>query len=79
VRFDLSRAIVASVIGRIRANATPQRWESAYDLLEVAFSQQPETAMASEGTLWKLKPAGHMPKVRNGAAAEMRSLRLQAA
>jgi hypothetical protein len=79
VRFDLSRAIVASVIGRVRANATPQRWESAYDVLEVAFSQQPETAMASEGTLWKLKPTGHMPKVRNGAAAEMRSLRLQAA
>lgn len=79
VRFDLSRAIVASVIGRVRANSTPQRWESAYDVLEVAFGQQPETAMASEGTLWKLKPAGHMPKVRNGAAAEMRSLRLQAA
>ena len=77
-RFDLSRAIVASVIGRIRANATPQRWECAWDFLEVVFGQQPETAMASEGTLWKLKPDGHMPKVRNGAAAEMRSLRLSA-
>lgn len=78
-RFDLSRAIIAAVIGRIRAQATPQRWESAYDLLEVAFAQQPETAMASEGTLWRLKPDGHLPRVRNGAAAEMRSLRLMTA
>ncbi len=78
-RFDLSRAIIASVIGRIRANATAQRWEAAYDLLEVAWGQQPETAMASEGTLWRLKPDGHLPRVRNGAAAEIRSLRLTTA
>jgi hypothetical protein len=32
--------------------------------------------MASEGTLWKLKPEGHMPRMRNGAAAEMRKIRL---
>lgn len=75
-RFDLSRAIVASVIGRVKANCTPIRWEAGYDVLEKVFDQQPETAMASEGTLWKLKPEGHLPKPRNGAAAEMRRIRL---
>lgn len=76
VRFDLSRAIVASVIGRVKANCTAIRWEQAFDVLEHAFEQQPETAIASEGTLWKLKPQGHMPRARTGPAAEMQKLRL---
>lgn len=78
VRFDMSRAIVASIIGRLRANCTPARWESAYDLLEVAFRQQQEVALSAEGAVWKLKPDGHLPKERNGAAAEMRKARLEA-
>lgn len=78
-RFDFNRAILAAVMGRVRANSTPQRWEAGYDVLEVAFTQQPEIAMSAEGLLWKLKPEGHTPKIRNGAAADMRRLRLQTA
>lgn len=76
VRFDMSRAIIASVIGRVKAECTPIRWENCYTLLETAFGQQPEVAMASEGTLWKIKPVGHLPRPRNGVAAEMVKLRL---
>lgn len=79
VRFDMSRAIIASVIGRVKANCTGLRWEQGYDVLETAFQQQAEVAMASEGTLWKIKPEGHMPRPRNGVAAEMRKLRMQTA
>lgn len=75
-RFDMSRAIIAAVIGRVRAEATPARYELGYDVIEQAFGQQPELAMSAEGALFKLKPQGHTPKVRNGAAAEIRKLRL---
>ena len=76
-RFDLAKAIIGSVLGRVRADCTPNRWEACYDLLEMAFEQQPETAMASEGTLIKIKPQNHMPKIRKSAAAvEMRKIRL---
>lgn len=78
-RFDMNRAILASVLGRLRAENSPVRWEAGYDLLERAFSQQPELAMSAEGALFKLKPEGHTPKIRNGSAAEMRKLRLATA
>jgi hypothetical protein len=75
-RFDLSRAIVAGILAAVRGNPTADRWERAYDCLEVAFTQQPEVGMSAEGALWKIKPEGHAPRERNGAAAEMRQARL---
>lgn len=76
VRFDITRTIIASVIGAVQSNSTPARWEQARDVLEVAFDQRPEAAMAAEGKLFKIKPQGHLPLERNGAAAKMRDLRL---
>jgi hypothetical protein len=80
-RFDINRAIIAGVLARIRVDLTPQRWEAGYDVLEVVFGQQPEMAMSAEGALWKMKEPlnGYTPKIRNGAAAEMRKMRLATA
>lgn len=75
-RFDMAQAIVGSVIGRVKANCTALRWEAGYDVLETAFKQQPEIAMGNEAKLWQAKPVGHLPKPRNGAAAEMAKLRM---
>ena len=75
-RFDLVRTILGSVISAVEENNTPERWERLFDLIEVAFTQQPETSLASEGRVWKIKPDGHTPKLRNGVAAEMRKARL---
>lgn len=82
-RFDMSRAIMASVIGVLKAEPEPRIWEAAYDLLEVAFEQQPEVAMSAEGAVWKMKELindnTYMPKIRKSeAAAEMRRLRMNA-
>lgn len=77
-RFDLVRTILGSVISAVEENKTPDRWERLFDLIEVAFTQQPETSLASEGKVWKIKPEGHTPKLRNGVAAEMRKARLGA-
>ena len=77
VRFDLARAMIASVIRAIEAEPTGERWERAYDILETVFQSAAEVAMSAEGALWKAKPAGYSPRVRSvGAAAEMQQARL---
>lgn len=78
VRFDRTRAILKSVLSAVQGTGA-DRWEQAFDVLEVAFTQQPEASMAAEGELWRMMPDGHPPKKRNGVAAEMRSLRLDLA
>lgn len=75
-RFDQARAIVCSVLGRLQADCTPDRWEAGYDVAETAFVQQQETAVMYEGRLWKLKPEGHLPRERNGVSEELKRLRL---
>ncbi len=78
-RFDRVRAIIQSVISAVKGT-NGKRWEQAFDVLEVAFEQNQEAAMAAEGALWKAKPAGHEPVLRkDGAAKAMRDLRLQMA
>jgi hypothetical protein len=76
-RFDLQRAIMASLINAVKENNTGERWERLFDCVEIAFEQHPETALSCEGYTWKVKPAGHSPAPRNGVASEMRRLRLQ--
>lgn len=77
-RFDLVRTILGSVISAVSENRTPDRWERLFDILEVGFTQQPESIIASESHVWKIKPENHQPKLRNGVAAEMRKARLGA-
>lgn len=76
-RFDLVRTILGGCLSAVKGNATPERWERLFDLIEVAYGQQPEVALSIEGQVWKIKPAGHQPRLRQGgAAAEMRQVRL---
>lgn len=79
-RFDMNRALIGGVLGIVRAENEPRIWEAAYDVLEVAYQQQPEVALSAEGSLWKAKPKGYEPRIRHsGPASEMRKLRLGAA
>lgn len=75
-RGDLAIAIVGSVVGAVRRKASPDRWEAARDVLEHAYRQQPEVAIAAEGGLWQIKPAGYLPRSRNGVSREMSQTRL---
>ena len=75
-RFDANRALMHAILGRLKANGTPQRWEAGYDVLEVAYGQHPELALSAEGALWRCKPQGYNPRIRNGVAQEIRKLRL---
>ena len=52
-RGDMAVAIVASVINRIRENNAPARWEALRDVIEVAYKQSQEVAVAAEGACWK--------------------------
>jgi len=70
-RGDMAIAILSSVFGRVRANNTPQRWEALGDLIEVGYGQNQEVITAGLGDYWKIKPQGHLPKLRNGRWAEM--------
>lgn len=79
-RFDQARAIMSSVLGVLRSEKDSQLWENGQDLLEVAFDQQPETAMSAMGAAWKLKPEWYTPRIRKSdAAREMRKLLTDAA
>lgn len=70
-RFDMARAILASVVGRVKAQCTPMRWEACLDVLGVAYKQQAEVAMGNVPELWKAQPQGYMPRQRTGEIAEM--------
>ena len=70
-RGDMAIAILSSVLNRVRANRTAERWEAGCDVLEAAYGQSAEIAMAALGSLWKLKPEGHNPAARNGKWREM--------
>jgi hypothetical protein len=78
-RGDLAVAALASVINRVRETATPDRWEACRDVLEVAWSQSQEIATTAEGGLWRIKPEGYAPRVRNGIATQMAAARLGSA
>jgi len=78
-RFDLSRAILVGVCGRVQAEQTPQRWEAACDVLERAASQSMETAAAVYGGYMKAKPRDYMPRSRNGSWQELQNLILNEA
>jgi hypothetical protein len=78
-RFDWNRAVIGSILGRLKAETTKERWERGYDIVETVFDQQPELALSAESALWTIKKAidPYTPRVRpNGAAAEIRKLRL---
>jgi hypothetical protein len=77
-RGDMAVAVISSVFNRVRERRDSDTWEAAFDVLEVAYRQNQEVAMAAEGSLWKLKPEGYAPRSRNGAAAEMRKARIGA-
>jgi hypothetical protein len=74
-RGDLAVGIVKSILARIEADASTDRWERCCDVFEHTYRQNKEVAMAAYGRLWKLKPADYTPPKRNGAFAEMDSLR----
>lgn len=73
-RYDLARAIMVGVVGRVTMDSSPLRWEAACDVFEKAYDQQPETAVSVFGGLWKAKPQGHMPRNRNGSWKELQDL-----
>ena len=75
-RYDLSRAILTGVIGRVTAEPTPQRWEAACDVIERASEQSMETAATVYGGLMKAKPSNYMPRSRNGQWKELQGLML---
>jgi hypothetical protein len=71
-RMDLMFTTTSSVVGALRSNCTPERWEAALDFVEKVYADRSkEVAMSSRGVFWKLKPQGHEPKVRKGAWREM--------
>lgn len=69
-RGDLKMATLANVLAAVRDDNTPERWEAARDVIEVAYSQSAEHATAAEGRLWKMKPAGYEPQVRTSSVAK---------
>lgn len=75
-RGDLAVAVLASCIGRVRENSTPDRWESLRDVVECAWQQNQEVATAAEGGMWSVKPADYLPKGLNGVAQQMAAARL---
>lgn len=72
-RFDLSRAIITSVVGRVKANPTPARWEAGVDVVVKAFEQQEEVGMSAMGSLQKAKPHGYEPRKRHSGSAQKMS------
>jgi hypothetical protein len=74
LRGDLAVAIVSSVLARVAANNTPERWERGRDVMGVAFGQSQEIAIAAHGKLWKTKPANYSPQPRNGVFVKINQL-----
>lgn len=73
-RGDMAVAIMSSVLARVTANNTPERWERGRDVLGVAFGQSQEIAIAAHGKLWKAKPANYSPQARNGVFSKMNQI-----
>ena len=73
-RGDMAVAIISSVINRVRENNAPARWEAGREVLDVAWKQSQEVAMAAEGALWKVKPEGYTPVQRHSEMAKARLL-----
>jgi hypothetical protein len=71
----LAVAIVRSILARVEAQNTTDRWERCCDVFEQTWGQNKEVAMAGYGRLWKLKPNGYTPSERNGVFAAMDRLR----
>lgn len=74
-RGDLAVAIIRSILARVEANNSADRWERLCDVFEQTYRQNKEVAMAGYGKLWKVKPAAYSPPKRNGEFAEMDRLR----
>jgi len=75
-RFDIARATLMSVLGAVKALGTPEAWEQAADVIEVAKPQAEEVTAVCFAGLWKIQPTGYVPRVRNGVFAELRKLLL---
>ena len=60
---------MSSVLARVSANNTPERWERGRDVLGVAFERQQEIAIAAHGKLWKAKPVNYSPKHATACSA----------
>ena len=73
-RFDLSRAVVNSVLGCAAADKTPETWEDAYSVMIEVFQQNREVALACMGKLVNYLPEGHVPQIRDGVATEMNQI-----
>ena len=73
--MNLAVAIVRSILARVEAQNSIDRWESCCDVFEQTYRQNKEVAMAGYGRLWKIKPAAYAPPRRNGVFAEMDGLR----
>ncbi len=71
----ITSAIVRSILARVEAHNSIDRWERCCDVFEQTYRLNKEVAMAGYGRLWKLKPAAYAPPKRNGVFAEMDRLR----
>ena len=70
-RFDLARAIIRGVLGAVKADGTPQMWESGLDVLEVIWPQSREVAISAEKAFWMCKPFDYTPNPRVGTWDEI--------
>lgn len=50
--------------------------DGAADVIEVAKPQAEEVTAVCFAGLWRIQPTGYVPRVRNGAFAELRKLLL---
>jgi len=67
--------IVWSILARVEAQNSIERWERCCDVFEQTYRLNKEVAMAGYGRLWKLKLAAYAPPKRNSVFAEMDRLR----
>jgi len=68
-RGDLDILFVDSVLRRVKADNTPERWEKGRDFLAVIHQQASELAQMRLGVLWKLKPEMHSPEDKIACSA----------
>ena len=61
VSGSMAISYTGSVILRIEADNSPERWEAARIFLASVHKQNPEVAQIFKGKLWRLKPDGHQP------------------
>ncbi len=73
-RFDISRAIVSGIRGRVAAERTSERWEMGQDCIERIFPQHQELGLWMFASMQELRPSGHEPQIRNGVFSEITRL-----